>query len=127
MNTDFDFQEWASLAKTDPEAFEQRRLNYIDQFLSGSGKHRRRLEGLQFKIDAERKLAHTPEKALVVISKLMVESLNELGEELKSLSDETKKLSASEEACAPVAKELPSCKVIYLLPRHARSLDEFHV
>lgn len=114
MDTDFDFHEWASLAKTDPDAFEQRRMKCIDQFISGSGRHRKRLEGLQFKIDAERRLAHTPEKALVVISKMMVRSLNLLGEELKSLSEETNKPSAGENVRAPI--EQPSCKVIYLPP-----------
>lgn len=121
MHTNIDFQEWAYLAKNDPEAFEQRRVKYIDQFLNGFGQGKRRLEGLQFKIDAQRKLAHTPGNALVVISKMMMKSLNELGLELRKLSDETKMPSAGK--CANSQIELPSCEVIYLLPKHDSSRD----
>jgi len=121
METDFDFHEWACLAKTDPEAFEQLRAKCIDQFICASGKHKRRLEGLQFKIDAKRKLSHTADKALVVISQMMVKSLNELGDELKSLSHDAKNPSVIRHVYTAV--ESPSCKVLPLLPRHDRSPD----
>lgn len=114
VGMDFDYQEWASLAKTDPEAFELRRVQYIDKFLNNAGKHRQRLEGLQFTIDATRRLAHTPPMALLAISKRMIQSLSDLGDELAALELLTRGECA---AVAPMKKELPPCKVIRLPPR----------
>lgn len=85
MNLDFNFNEWVFLAKTNPEGFERYREQCINQFLSQSGRHRRRLEALQSRIDVERELAPTPEAALAVISYKMCQSLSLLGEEIKSL------------------------------------------
>lgn len=114
VDMDFDYQEWASLAKADPEAFESRRVQYIDQFLNTSGKHRQRLEGLQFRIDATRRLAHSSSMALLAISKLMIQSLSHLGDELTALE----LLARGEDAAvAPMDEELPRCKVIPLLRR----------
>lgn len=85
MNLDFNFNEWVFLAQTNPEGFERYRSQYIDQFLSQSGRHRRRLEALQSRIDVERELAPTPEAALAAISCRMCQSLSRLGDEIKSL------------------------------------------
>jgi len=38
--TDFFFEEWAFLARIDPEAFERRRRKVINEFLSTSGRKR---------------------------------------------------------------------------------------
>lgn len=85
MNLDFNFNEWAFLAKTNPEGFERYRSQYIDQFLSQSGRHRRRLETLQSRIDAEREQAPTPEAALAAISRKMCQSLSLMGDEMQNL------------------------------------------
>lgn len=114
VDMDFDYQEWAALAKTDPEAFEFRRAQYIKQFLNGSGRRKQRLEGLQFKIDATRRLAHTPPMALLAISKLMSQSLSDLGDELTALEHLVRGEGA---VVAPMDKEQPPCKVIPLPPR----------
>lgn len=72
----FDFDEWSRLAKTDPAAFEARRLALIETYL-----HRlpplgqRRLRGLQFRIDMERRRARTPMAACLRLSSMMWESL----------------------------------------------------
>lgn len=72
----FDFDEWSRLAKTDPAAFEARRLALIETHL-----HRfppldqRRLRGLQFRIDMERRRARTPMAACLRLSAMMWESL----------------------------------------------------
>lgn len=85
MDLDFNFNEWAFLAKTNPEGFERYRAQYIDQFLRSSGKHRRRLEALQSVIDVEREQAPTPEDALFKITQRMCQSLSHLGEEMEEL------------------------------------------
>ncbi len=72
----FDFDEWKTLASNDPEAFERRRQAVIDDFLSSVPESRqRRLRGLQFRIDMERRRARTPLGACIKISSMMWDSL----------------------------------------------------
>jgi len=87
MNTgqDFSFEEWAALARHDPEAFERRRREVIDEFLRSSGSQRARGEALQREIDAVRKRAETPQDALLAISGMLHAQLSFLGEELCAL------------------------------------------
>lgn len=73
------FDEWASLAQTDPAAFEQRRSWLIEDFIQNSPDHlQRRLRGLQFRVDMERRRSRTPLGACVRISRMMWEAF--LGE-----------------------------------------------
>lgn len=117
---DFDYQEWAALAKTDPEAFEERRRQYIGLFQDSAGKHRQRLLVLQFRINATRRLAQSSPKALPAISRLMIESLAELGDELSALE-----LLVREQCLAvpPMSKEPLPCKVIPFSPRRGALPD----
>lgn len=85
MDLDFNFNEWAFLAKTNPEGFERYREQYIGQFICQTGRHRRRLEALQSRIDVERELAPTPEAALAIISRHMCDSLCQLAHEMQDL------------------------------------------
>jgi len=72
----FDFDEWASLAKANPHAFEARRQALIDNFLGQfPDPERRRLRGLQFRIDMERRRARTPMAACIRLSSMMWDSL----------------------------------------------------
>ena len=72
----FVFEEWASLAQTDPKAFEEQRQQYIESFISmAPGRQRNRLERLQWRIDMERKRASTPLSACVRISRMMMDSV----------------------------------------------------
>jgi hypothetical protein len=88
------FNEWAFMAKTDPEVFERCRERCINEWLSRTGKHRPCLEALQSKIDAERKRAGSPQQAVAAISEMMCASLCELAGELKCLSDDLKSLES---------------------------------
>lgn len=78
MDPDVYFNEWAFMAKTDPEVFEQRREQCISKLLSRCGPHRQQLQALQAKIDEQRKLANSPLEAVVAISGLMCNSLDDL-------------------------------------------------
>jgi hypothetical protein len=75
-NTEFDFDEWSALAKADPAAFEQKRLDLIEEFLASLPLHdQKRLRGLQFRIDMERRRARTPMAACLKLSAMMWDSL----------------------------------------------------
>jgi len=79
LSATIDFDEWAKLARIDPAGFERRRMalieNYLNQFPNAD---QRRLRGLQFRIDMERRKARTPLAACIRISAMMWDSL--LGE-----------------------------------------------
>lgn len=71
-----DFDEWSSLAKTDPIAFEARRSDIIEDFIRNSPDHLRlRLRGLQFHIDMERRRSRSPMGACVRLSRMMWDAL----------------------------------------------------
>lgn len=82
----FDFEAWARLARENPEAFERRREQEIRKLIDARPDRRHRLEGLQFRIDAERKLARTPLKACLRISTLMWNSFYDLKDQLDGLA-----------------------------------------
>lgn len=84
-----DFDTLMQMAKDDPEALEQLRQDSINELLDNAPtKMRHRLEGLQFQIDAKRKLAKTPMQACITISRMMHESFEELRLTLNSAFDE---------------------------------------
>ena len=88
METGFDFQEWALLAKESPEVFEARRRDAIKAFLETSGDEQRKLgSSLQREIDYEIGRAATPQAALSAISKMMWDQVAFLSEELETLSN----------------------------------------
>jgi hypothetical protein len=67
-----DFDTWMSLAQTDPVAFEERRSRLIEEFIERTpADQQRRLRGLQFKVDMERRRARTPMAACLRISDMM--------------------------------------------------------
>ena len=82
----FDFEAWATLAREQPEEFERRREQEIRKVIDARPDLQHRLEGLQFRIDAERKLARTPLKACLRISTLMWNSFYDLKDQLDGLA-----------------------------------------
>jgi len=72
----FDFDEWAALARTDPQAFEARRVALIEDYLGQfPNPEQQRLRGLQFRIDMERRRARTPMAGCLRLSAMMWDSL----------------------------------------------------
>lgn len=70
------FDDWAALARTDPEAFERRRREVIESFIESTPEaHREQLRRLQWRIDTERNRAPTPLAACIRISAMMWESV----------------------------------------------------
>jgi len=85
------FDEWLDLAINDPDGFEAARTAAIQGFLdSASPQSRKRLTGLQWRIDMIRKNSKTPMAACQTIYSMMWDQLagdNGMLESLKSLAN----------------------------------------
>jgi hypothetical protein len=88
----FDFEELATLAKSDPAAFELRRRELIDGLFASiearndDPQFMQRLRGLQFRIDMERERSRTSMRALLRIYSMMWDSFIELNDLLQRVS-----------------------------------------
>jgi hypothetical protein len=81
-----DFDEMLALAKSDPASFESRREEYIESFLTSiPAEKRRRLRGLQWRIDQTRQLARSHMASCIAISNMMWDSLQLLGLQQREL------------------------------------------
>ena len=79
------FDTMVNMAKNQPEKLEALRQSLIAKVIaSAPERSRRRLEGLQFQIDMERRRSQSPMGSCIRISQLMNESLFELYEALDS-------------------------------------------
>ena len=71
-----DFDSWSKLARSDPEAFEARRAQVIEQMIQRMPAHKQqRMRCLQWKIDQVRARASNPLSACIKLSDMMWESL----------------------------------------------------
>jgi hypothetical protein len=71
-----DFDQWASLAKTDLAAFEAKRSEVIEDLIQSMPPHKQqRMRCLQWKIDQVRKQASNPMAACVKLSEMMWDSV----------------------------------------------------
>lgn len=85
----FDFDEWAALYKADPEAFESRRKMWNDQLIKKApAPYQRRLSGLLFQIDMEKKRSKNAMDSCIRISALMWDKFHELKNELQAIIEE---------------------------------------
>ncbi len=86
----FDFDEWAELARSDPQAFELKRTNTIEAVIdSAPRRNRQQLRRVQWKLDRIRETSATPLAACIRMQELMWESMlgdNGLLEQLQRLS-----------------------------------------
>ncbi len=77
------FDELRELAQRDPEGFEVLRAELIEDCICRSSRsNQRRLQGIQFVIDARRRVAGSPMKALLDIQAMMYDSLLDLQQSL---------------------------------------------
>ena len=69
---EMDFDAWLEVARRDPQAFEALRLAAIEEAIEKAPQaNRARLRRLQWRIDQERRLAHSPIDACIRTSRLM--------------------------------------------------------
>ncbi len=90
ISTDFDywFDTMKGMAKDNPDEFEHLRQQMIDEIIDGAPERsRRRLIGLQWRVDQERLLARTPMAACIRISNMMWESVVGEGGLLEKLNN----------------------------------------
>lgn len=83
-----DFDDWSALARRDPEAFERRRAEVLENFIQQmpeSKQHRMRC--LQWRVDRVRERASNPVAACIRLSQMMWESLMGDGGLLEALED----------------------------------------
>jgi hypothetical protein len=109
----FDFNEWAELARTAPDEFEQRRRDVVESHISNSN-HIHYLRGLQCNIDMERIRARTPLKSCLRLSTLMWDALIKLdgllNTNVEEYSESTRASSHSERS-AKIIHISTECKV----------------
>jgi hypothetical protein len=81
LTPQFGFDDWAELAARDPQGFEELRQQTIDAVIdrAQTARQRRRLEGLQWRIDMVRQQAKTPLAACVHMYSMMWDKV--LGED----------------------------------------------
>ena len=85
-DTDNDFDAWMALHQSDQEEFEQRRANLIQSFIESAPKnYQRRLKGLQFQIDMERRRTNSPMKSCLRISSMMWDMFEQMRTNLNKL------------------------------------------
>lgn len=106
-----DFEVLMQLAMDDPEAYETERQAIIDSFLASVPENKkRRLIGLQWKIDQVRKLSKTPLAACLAISSMMQDSLDQLRHyqlELVKMNPFDPEYQSQEQKEPELAKVLP--------------------
>lgn len=80
------FDEMKAMAAERPEELENLRKRMTDQILSDApAERRRRLEGIVFKIDAERRRSKNPLQACIRISQMMMDSVTDLRDAVNNL------------------------------------------
>ena len=74
------FDVLVDMARNDPQRLENLRLRLTRSVIEGAAteQKRKRLEGLQFRVDVERKRARSPLAATIKISEMMCHSLADL-------------------------------------------------
>lgn len=109
LEVPFDFDVWAELARNDAEAFEQRRLEVIEDYIASAPESMQpRLRRLQWRIDAERRRYKHPLKSCVMVFNMMWDSVyGERGllRALNALNDPDQPPGCESDACG--AKILP--------------------
>lgn len=92
------FEEMERLARENPEELEKMKRRMVDEVIQSAPEHKRkRLEGLQFQIDAKIKTSKTPFQAMERIYDDMMDNFLVLNEHLQQLSKASRQ--ANENNC----------------------------
>lgn len=76
VRSKFDFDAWVTLARLDPQAFEEKRKRLIEDAIQGAPAHKQqRLRCLQWKLDKIRETSRTPMIACLHINRLLWENV----------------------------------------------------
>ncbi len=78
-----EFDTLREMAQNDPEGLERLRVQLCDQLIQNAPEaYRRKLRGLQFRVDMERRRAKSPMAACIAISAMMHDSFDQLRQAL---------------------------------------------
>lgn len=81
----FDFDQWAALSRSDPQAFEHLRAQVIDAYCQEmEPQHRPWLDSIRWRIDMERARARSPLQCCLKLSSLMWDRFFDLNEMLQT-------------------------------------------
>ncbi len=85
--SDFDFEHWRKLAKSDPAAFEKQREKAIGDFIDGlpNAHVQERMRRLQWRVDMERRRSASALGACIRVYNMMWDSVNQNYELMQSL------------------------------------------
>ena len=104
-----DFNTLKNMAEQDPVGLEQLRQEKINALIESTSEiHRARLRGLQFQIDAQRRLAKNPLQSCLHISRMMHDSFYLLREKLNevahrnTLNEPTRKIQTNPKSSAKI-------------------------
>ena len=85
-----DFEELLRLAQSNPDKLEQLRIQWCEKIIHDApSEYRRKLRGLQFRIDMERRKAKSPMAACISLSGMMHDSFDSLRYALNDATDTT--------------------------------------
>lgn len=110
LNT-IDFEQLQKLAKENPDKLEQLRIQWCEQIIHDApSEYRRKLRGLQFRIDMERRKAKSPMAACISLSGMMHDSFDKLRyalNEATGVGDRNTLFNEEIQSSAKEAKVLP--------------------
>jgi hypothetical protein len=87
-STDINFDAWMELYKSDPEEFERCRKAVIQSVIKATPKqHQRRLKGLQFQIDMERRRSDSALQSCMRISSMMWDKFDDMRTTLRNMKE----------------------------------------
>lgn len=106
----FDFDYWMELHEADPVAFEQKRAELIQAEIAKAPEHlQRRLNGIQFELDAKRSLSDSPLESCMQMSSQMWESFDMMRTQLNALA---RPEALTEDEVQKLQKPIESAKVL---------------
>lgn len=104
----FNFEEWAKLAKQDPDRFEAHRAQALNDAIDRVPEDRQlMLRRLQWKVDRVRELKSTPLAACIAITDMMWNTFNDLNRSYYWLSEHKKGFFHQQIASLPKATIIP--------------------
>lgn len=104
-----EFDKLREMAQRNPEELEKLRVQLCDQLIQDAPeKYRRKLRGLQFRVDMERRRAKSPMAACIAISGMMHDSFDRLRQVLnEAAGNADTNFNSAEENQAEQGKVLP--------------------
>lgn len=96
------FEQLKEMAKTNPDALERLRQEHVRAAIDAAPEqYRKRLEGLQFQIDGQRRVAKNSMSSCITISKMMHDSLHKLKTSIQG-TEEEQPVETSEQPTAKI-------------------------